>query len=539
MSSLAFITILAVHFYRCNAEYCVQYRVKFMSQLSELPLFAGFSVKPTAKEKSKYSEYEKVTQRAKEITTLKEWQESEFQDLQFLLYYAMGSGVNDFPKGDQGKPVQQTGYGIAFIPSSGLLLTKPGRYVLQTNVVWDPAADNSAAITIAGDYIHLDFAGFTIQKSQESTRKHTVGILVLPHATVRLTNGTLHGFDLHGICALGVTDLQMHAMTVTRFTGEIHIFLVGCKYALVKSCTVTSSTVRSATYSGLQLRFCQHVSIVHLRASNLRNEAGGCCGISVVFSNDIVIRRSKCSNLSTGDDHTKGSPGQTCLGIFMLLSANVYISDCICDGIAGSFDDAHGISVFFCLANIYIDKCSVSRVSTGFGSDKYKSGAKCTGVELMFVHNVQVKDTTVKQVTALNPQDRQAAGFTTAGTTDVVFRHCVAETISCTGPGAGVAFGWAPDPRPLFVAPSDHTSYEACDAYDADVGFDLFYQNNATITRCSTHDVRLQVVDNVSETRTVSCNEATECATPMTVIIPNKGSYNNVVQDVSSFRSSS
>lgn len=505
--------------------------------LHDLPKLAGFGVGKAPQHAPKYkfdaSLYPHVWAQVMNTLRWPEWNSapSLLKLITNLGIAAAGPFINDFVKGDGGAPADQCGNIISHIPPEGIVIVKPGLYKFDSDVTWTPNAPNTAAITISCNSVTLDLQGHTLLC--DSDEKDTVGVLIgsktrLLHG-VRMINGIIKSFAMHGVCALGVMSLSLLGVVVKNMqeSAETNIIIVGCTYVFLRGCVAEATKVHSGTYSGVQVRFCAYVTLLELRAENLRNEGGGCSALTILACSDVSVQSCAIENIATGSEITEGSPGQTCLGIFGMLSAAVYISNATVKNIAGSIDDAHAIAMFFCVAEIFITDCIVDNITTGFHTSS-GSGAKCTGVEIMFTNHVHVLRTHASNVRASNPQFLSAAGFSCSGTDDVVFESCSASEVSVIGSGTGAGFGWAADPRPLFVRVATHTRYIQCMAEKCKVGFDLFYQRHAVVQDCLVEKVPIPVLDDPEDVRVLTCNEATECHPPMSVRVKNEG-YANVI----------
>lgn len=468
-----------------------------------------------------------------------EWSEVTLGAVRPLLLLGLGPALVGFPKGDAGQPVASvSSRTIRDIPPQGLLLSEPGVYTMTNDLEWTPSTPNTAAIVIAANNVTLNMNGHTLRKANGAA--DCVGVFIGNRtqqlANIRVANATIAGFDTHGVCAVGVDGMELQRVRVTDLRGNdtaltfVNIMVVACTDVTVSNCTVADTRVRGNAYSGMQFRFCAGVIVTGVSISTLHNVSGGCSGLTVFGCRDVQCSSTSIRGLSSGEEVAPQPIGQTCLGVFVMLSVHVRLTKVTVDTIQGSSDDAHGVSIFQSLGFCDVEDCTITNVSTGYGSAA-KTGAKCTGVEIMFADKCTVRRTRVADVRAIRPQDKQAAGFTTGGTHDAAFEDCTAEGIRCEGDptSEGVAFGWAAEPRPIFVKPSTRTHYKRCTAKHADVGFDLFYQQYARVEKCDASvDVRVPIRDKPDDVRIVSCNEASECHPAMTVRVRNLGGHNTV-----------
>ena len=77
-----------------------------------------------------------------------------------------------------------------------LVLTQPGDYCLEQDVVYIPVGSNPA-ITFAAPDIHLDLNGKTL--SQGNFNQRVIGILVDGQPNASVVNGSIHNFTLNAI----------------------------------------------------------------------------------------------------------------------------------------------------------------------------------------------------------------------------------------------------------------------------------------------------------------------------------------------------
>ena len=136
-------------------------------------------------------------------------------------------------------------------------------------------------------------------------------------------------------------------------------------------------------------------------------------------------------------------------------ASDILVEQCNISDIAGSCDDAHGISLFV-VSDATVRNVTVENVTDGRGG----RGAKATGIEVYGLvnnqpSNVLVENCEVRDISAISPGDLQAAGFSIAGK-GVTFKNCEAYNVTVSGanrvdptsPGYAIGFGWAPDIRP-------------------------------------------------------------------------------------------
>ena len=152
------------------------------------------------------------------------------------------------------------------------------------------------------------------------------------------------------------------------------------------------------------------------------------------------------------------------------------------------------------------------------GAGPAQTGAKATGIEV-YASGVEVIKCSVKNIKAINPQDRQAAGFSCAQCFGVKFIKCKSENVlvvdqnnnPTTAIGYGVGFGWAPDPRPQFIVPAVDILYKDCSAKNCQVGFDSWFHIDSIWDDITSKCNEIPVLNKDQPPRTITCNPCSEC----------------------------
>lgn len=202
-------------------------------------------------------------------------------------------------------------------------------------------------------------------------------------------------------------------------------------------------------------------------------------------------------------------------------SANdILVENCSISDIAGSCDDAHGISLFV-VSNATVRKVTVENVTDGRGG----RGAKATGIEVYGLidnspSDILVENCRVRNISAFSPGDLQAAGYSVAGN-GVTFSKCEAYNVTVRGvnpvdpasPGYGIGFAWAPDIRPEYTYPAFEARIENCTASNCQVGFDTFYFQDSTWEgiKSINNDVDIKE-ESTDVVRVLYCDKCSECA---------------------------
>jgi hypothetical protein len=243
----------------------------------------------------------------------------------------------------------------------------------------------------------------------------------------------------------------------------------------------------------------------------------------------------KCINVTTSgcvaqslQSHFNGNvltSGHTVLGFCPILSWNLSYANCSASGLTGCCDDCHGMSVFLD-GQVTVSGFQANNIVDGVSPSN--SGAKATGLEVYGV-GVTVTDCTVSNIKAINPQDKQATGFSAWGLA-IQFERCEAGNVTVQddfGTGSqGIGFGWAPDPRTYFNFGAYAVTYTDCTANQCQVGFDTWYHVNSTWVRPVETNCAIDFLVQPGATRTLSGDPCSECSPPITVTLTNIASGN-------------
>lgn len=429
-----------------------------------------------------------------------------------------------------------TNYNIAVIPPSGVQINSPGTYFLSNNINFNaaitPTGVTICAIVINSSNVVLNLQGYQITQTNASNLD-SVGIYITSNlSNVQVINGSMSGFGSYTITSFNSSNITIIKMKVSNQRcadvsfASAGIFIVGGTNVIISNSSVSNANVQSLSYAGIQLRFCMNSKIISSLVKNCVNNAGGCSGISALASKNIVFSDNEVSGINSGTILPKMSPGHTTLGIFLFLSSYVSVSNCNINNVHGSCDDSHAVSVFVCSSDIIVKNCDIYNITSGFATG---TGAKATGVEIIMSYNTKIQDCVVKKVKVLKPQDLQCAGFSSSCALNTEFHNCLAEDIVTTGINTkGVGFGWAPDPRQTFIQPTFNAKFVKCYAKNVDIGFDMFYSIAGNIINCKTNNAKVDVLD-ITESRTLTCNECSECNPSTSSIIPNIGRDNIIL----------
>lgn len=417
---------------------------------------------------------------------------------------------------------------IQDIPPNGILINAPGTYIFANDITWNPVSD-AAAITIQANNVRLDLRGFTLQSSPTSFK--TIGVLAQASTDLQIVNGTIRNMGLFGIeCSqcinVSINEIVVNGLNVNdtvNFTEPAGIFAIACINVSVSDCLVKNINVQTASASGIKFDSTVPSSVVKCRIKNLLNRDGVCSGIAHTSCDNILIKSCKIDQITTEFINNLNTSGHTAIGIFPFKSTNIKIAKCDISNVTGCCDDAHGLSLFIC-ANATVKNCNVKNVLDGAGPAQ--TGAKATGIEV-YASAATIMNCFVKNITAINPQDLQAAGYSVAAADGVRFINCQAEKVKVVDAngkenpalGYGVGFGWAPDPRIVLAAVN--VLYLNCLAAKCQVGFDSWNHINSTwayiVSKCND----IPILNQKDGKRTISCDPCSECGCLVTGCLPN------------------
>lgn len=437
---------------------------------------------------------------------------------------------------------------IREIPPQGIIIDAPGSYLFANDIVWRPTTTGQAVLIVA-DGVTLDLQHYTLQN--ESPLLKTVGIYAKGASDLVIKNGTIAGMGVGGVWCKNGTGVIVKEIIVdglaysdiVNYTVPAGILAASCNRVLVKKCKVKNADVTTGSLAGIQMSETVSSQVLECEVSSFINRDGACTGIGHFLSDDSFIKSCKIRNLTSTFQGNLNTEGHTAIGMVPTLSANVVIEKCSIANIFGCCDDAHGISAFECLG-IVIQKCSVCNVVDGNGPEQ--TGAKATGIEV-YSSGAKVSDCWVKNIVAINPQDKQSTGFSMASGLGIEFVNCKAENVSVVDAngntdsslGFGTGFGWAPDPRPEFALPVVGSLHKNCTAKNCQVGFDTWFSIDGVWDNIKAEECDIGVFNQQSASRTISCNPCSECGchfegcypTPRTVTLDNVAA-NNVFKNV-------
>lgn len=432
---------------------------------------------------------------------------------------------------------------ITDIPTGGIVISSPGIYVFGNNITWSPSGDGQAILIESNDVI-LDLKNYTLES--EITPFNTTGIVATSVENLIIKNGTIANMALGGIQCEKCVNILIKNITIdglnientATYTVPVGILVNTSTAAVIKKCTVKNIDVMTGSTAAIQLTETIYSTVSKCLITNLINRDGACTGIGHLLCDTAEVKSCTLDNIQSEFINNLNTEGHTAIGIIPVGTTNLQIENCTISNITGCCDDAHGMSLFECL-NAVVMQCKVENVLDGAGAAQ--TGAKATGIEV-YASGVTVYKCSVKNITAINPQDKQATGFSCAQCVGVKFIECQAENVNVfdengeqnSSLGYGTGFGWAPDPRPEFIVPAVDILYKECTAKRCQVGFDSWFHIASVWKDIYSNCNGISVLDLNNSQRTISCNACSECGclqtgcypTPLTVTIDNVATSN-------------
>lgn len=435
---------------------------------------------------------------------------------------------------------------ITSIPTGGYPITTPGTYVLGNNVTWSPTNDGQAILITSSD-VTLDLQGYILDSI--TTQFNTIGITAIGVSNLTIKNGVVANMALGGVKCSGCENIVIDRVVVDGlnmqntgvYTVPFGILVDASTGATINKCKVKNVDVTTGSLAGIQLTSTSYSKVSKCLVTDMINRDGACTGIGHLLCEGAAVESCKIDNLRTEFVNNLNTEGHTAIGIVPVLSAGLSIRDCSVSNIVGCCDDAHGMSIFECVGAL-VDGCKVENVLDGAGAAQ--TGAKATGIEV-YASGVEVSNCKVKNIVAINPQDKQATGFSCAQCLGVKFIRCHAENVSVVDEngvqdpslGYGTGFGWAPDPRPEFIFPAVGVLYKHCTAKKCQVGFDSWYHIDSLWRYIYSDCNDIPILDDSNSQRTISCDACSECGclqtgcypSPRTVTLDNIAQNNKFI----------
>jgi hypothetical protein len=358
-----------------------------------------------------------------------------------------------------------------------------------------------------------------------------------PAADVTVRNGTIAGFTEYGVLGNAVVGLNVSGITVTglcmnnlavRYKTPCGIHISVSAVVAISGCSVTQLNVTTDSCSGIQLIGTSQAKVSNCRTTGFVNNDGAVQGYSYIGCSDVTTVGCSASTFQSHFNGNTKTTGHTVIGYCPIFCEQLDFKDCSSAKFIGCCDDCHGFSVFL---DDYVTVSGFKAQNVVDGVAASNSGAKATGLEV-FGNFVTITDCTVTGIKAINPQDKQSAGFSAWGSV-IKFERCKARNVTVVKnlvPDAlGVGFGWAPDPRDQFAhVGAVNTTYVDCTAQDCEVGFDTWFHVNSNWICSKTINCGTDYLQQPGAKRTISCDPCSECDPAFDVTLTNIASGNTI-----------
>lgn len=421
------------------------------------------------------------------------------------------------------------------IPSEGIILSKPGIYKFKNNITWNPS--NNIAIKICSNNVVLDLNDKTLTCNK--TEIKTIAIYGENINNVKIINGVLSNFVYKGIDINTYNKIKIKNITVDGLSLEklgdpsnntpVGIFLNNGNMLTIKQSIVKNINVRTDSSAAFQVAQSSDIIISDCKVENYKNNDGSVQGFSTILANNTKINNCITKNLQSFFNGNILTPGHTVLGFIPIFCNDIKYYKCQATDLFGCCDDVHGMSIFL-NTNVIVKRFYAKNIIDGFITN---IGAKATGLEV-YGSNIKIYDSYVRDICAINPQDKQSTGFSCAFGSDIVFDNCKTKNISVIDEngnkaqklGYGTGFGWAPDPRPLFTFPVVNVLYSNCKSKKCQVGFDSWYHINSIWNNLKISDCDISILNEGNSERTYSCGPCSECIIPLETVLKNVATGN-------------
>ena len=435
-------------------------------------------------------------------------------------------------------PSAQTGSFIQKIPPEGITIGNSCTYTFSNDISWspDPAKGAGSAITVAANDVVLDMGRHKLTAVVQDSSKNLAGIYVHGATNITIKNGTLVDMCYYGLSAESIIGLMIEIVTISglnfknlnkRSLCPAGIFVEASEDITISGCSVQYVYATADTCAGIFLLDTSLGTVSGSRVSDLVNYDGVAAGYYYMLSSAVATSDCHVKNLQTYFNGNIRSAGHTAIGFIPCLSMELTFEGCSASNVTGSADDSHGMSLFL-VAQVKVKNFTAHAVSDG--PPPYNTGAKATGLEV-YGAAIAVEDSSVENIRAVNPQDKQATGFSAWGA-EIAFANCTAtdvvvcDEIGNQNPalGYGTGFGWAPDPR--LIAGAYCVTYDGCSALKCRVGFDTWMHVDSNWINPRADGCEIPILVQPGESRTLSGNPASECNPPITVVVKNVASGN-------------
>lgn len=444
-------------------------------------------------------------------------------------------------------PIPHDSYEIKNIPANGIILNNEGIYNIANDIKWKPISD-AIGITINNNNITINFNKHNLY-CKNTNNFNCIGISITStelntFSNINITNGKIIGCSFYGIKIKYVNGIYLNNITIdileysnlnVRLLTPSGIYISQSTNINILKSNISNVKVKTDSSAGIQLVECINGLIKQCKITNIKNLDGAVQGFSYIGCENIITICCISNKFRSYFNGNILTSGHTVLGFCPIFCLGLIYEKCQSLNLIGSCDDVHGISIFL-NANIQLNKFTVKNIIDG--KSQCKTGAKSTGIEVYGI-NVKVFNSHVSNIFAIRPQDKQCAGYASAGY-QIEYNNCFVENVKVLNKysipdinyGNGIGFGWAPDPRPEFkIIGADNIKYIKCTVLKCQVGFDTWMHTNSLFYKGKILCCDEYISYEPNGTRILSCNQCSECNPPIITTITNNISNNKFVDN--------
>ena len=436
--------------------------------------------------------------------------------------------------GPSKKPTSTAPGEISEIPAEGIKITEGGLYLFTQTINWSAADAACAAITIEADDVTIDMCGYELSATVGDSSQSIIGIYTKNTKKVCITNGALINMCLHGVRGNHLEDLIISNLLISglaynnlnsRSACPSGISICCGNKVILDDCTVQYAYFTADACAGIQLSHSEEAIVKNCNVNNMVNYAGSVQGFSYVVTNFVKTSNSHASNLQSHFGGNIRAVGHTVIGFLPMLCTAIEYTNCSSSKLTGCNDDCHGMSAFICL-DITVSHFKAQYITDGVCPEN--TGAKATGLEI-YGADATLISCSADSIKAINPQDKQCAGFSFWGA-GIKVTNCTASNILVcdhngnydTDMGYGMGFAWAPDSRKsLNTMGANFVTYDNCQAISCQVGFDTWCHIDSEWKDVSYSNCDINILVQPEGKRILTGNPASECNPPITAVVDN------------------
>lgn len=276
----------------------------------------------------------------------------------------------------------ETKIAISEIPSTGYTISESGTYFLTQDIKWKGEAGSLTAITITASDVVLDMQGHSLTAPRNVLLSGVIGIHADGADRLVLKNGTVKGFQTHGVALA-----NSYGVSLTK----INVSDIG-------------NGVPGYTPYGLSASNCQNLTLKKISVKNINGSWFGTNSYGQIVSG---IYLSDCINVNISGE-ISGINGYSSIvsGVFGMLCNVVTMNKLKINDVNGSAVAVSGAS-FGLSQNITISKSEVE--------DLHNDAGVCSGIATDDCQSIKVLNSRVKNLSTGLMPNAKAPGHTCIG----------------------------------------------------------------------------------------------------------------------------